>query len=40
MSELESSYKNQISDLMDTLKNIKEKLTDKEVIFSTVFYTG
>lgn len=40
MSELEISHKNQTTELMTMLKNVKEKLTEKEVIetiFSTVF---
>lgn len=40
MLELEISHKNQTTELMTTLKNVKEKLKEKEVIetiFSTVF---
>ena len=40
MSELEISHKSQTTELMTTLKNVKEKLNEKEVIkaiFSTVF---
>ena len=38
MAEVDSSGKSQVSELMGTLKNVKEKLKEKEVCREAVEY--